>query len=135
MRFALATLYAMIGLTIARYYPIERDKILATMFAILSITHTHRQRTLVLALVVVYKDGWDIHTVRTRHAVLTIVARNVFETYNLLGDILIEESHLLLGKWLQRTVREQVILQVLHIGHTTQYGKYALVGACIAESP
>jgi hypothetical protein len=123
MRLTLAALDAMIRLAIARNYTIQRNEILATMLAILSIAHSHRQRTLVLALVVVYKDGWYIHTVRTRHAVLTIVARNVFETYNLLSDILVKESHLLFGKWFQRTVREQVILQVLHIGHTAQYGK------------
>jgi hypothetical protein len=78
MRLTLAALDAMIRLAIARNYTVQRNEILATMLAILSIAHTHRQRTFVLTLVVVYKDGWNIHTVRTRHAVLTIVARNVF---------------------------------------------------------
>jgi hypothetical protein len=52
----------------------------------------------------VYEDGWDINAIRTRHTVLTIVARDVFETHNLLSDVLIEESHLLFRKWLQRTI-------------------------------
>jgi hypothetical protein len=104
MRLTLATLDAMIGLAIARHYPIERNKILATMFAIVCIACTRWQRTLVLALVVVYEDGWNINAIRTRHTVLTIVARDIFEANNLLSDVLIEESHLLFRKWLQRTI-------------------------------
>jgi hypothetical protein len=41
MRLTLATLDAMIGLAIARHYPIERNKILATMLAIFSIANAH----------------------------------------------------------------------------------------------
>jgi hypothetical protein len=135
MRLALATLDAMIGLAIAWHYPIERYEILATMLAIFGIAHTHRQRTLVLALIVVYKDSWDINAVRTRHAVLTVVAGNILETHNLLGYLLVEVTHLLVGKRLERTIRQQIILQVLHIGHTREYSKHALRCTCIAESP
>jgi hypothetical protein len=96
MRFALATLDAMIRLTVTWNNSIERDEILTTMLAIIAIPYSHRQRPLVLALVVVYKDGRDINAVRTRHAVFTVVARNILKAYNLLSDILIEESHLIL---------------------------------------
>jgi hypothetical protein len=89
MRFALATLDAMIRLAIAWNNSIERNEILTAMFAIIAIPYSHRQRTFVLALVVMYKDSRDIHTIRTRHAVFTIVARDILKAYNLLGDILI----------------------------------------------
>ena len=101
---ALAALDAVIGLTEAWHYPIERDEILAAMLALLGITHSHGQRALVLALVVVYKDGRDINAVRTRHAVFTVVARNILKAYNLLGYLFVEVAHLLVGKRLERTI-------------------------------
>ena len=96
MRLALATLNAMIRLTIAWNNSIERDEILAAMLAIIAIPYPHWQRPLVLALVVMHKDGRDIYAIRTRHTVFTVVAWDILKTNNLLGNILIEESHLLL---------------------------------------
>ena len=43
MGLALATLDAVVGLTITRHYTIQGDQVLTTMFAILRIAHTHRQ--------------------------------------------------------------------------------------------
>ena len=42
MRFTLATLYTMVGLTIARYDTIERYKVLTAMLTILRLTDAHR---------------------------------------------------------------------------------------------
>ena len=49
--------------------------------------------------------------------------------------LLVERTHALLLQRHERTIGEQVILQVLHIGHTREHGEHTLVGACIAESP
>jgi hypothetical protein len=66
------------------------------MFTILAIAYTHRQRTLVLTFIIMYEDGRDIYTVRTRHAVLTVVAWDILKPHNLLGNLIVEISHLLI---------------------------------------
>ena len=100
MRLALATLYTMVGLTVARHDAVERNEVLTAMLAVLCLTNAHRQRTFVLTLIVMHKDGGDVNTVGTRHAILTIVAGNVFQAHNLLGDIAMQVFHLFVSQWL-----------------------------------
>jgi hypothetical protein len=95
VRLALATLDAVVRLTVTRHDAVQRDKILAAMLAILTVAHTHRQRSLVLTFIIMYEDGRDIDTVRTRHAILTIVAWDILKPDNLLSHLIVEISHLL----------------------------------------
>ena len=82
-----------------------------------------------------YEDGRDVNAIRTRHAVFTVVAGNILQTHNALCYILVQEALLFLCQRYQRTVRQQVVLQVFHIGHAAEYGEYSLWCSCIAECP
>jgi hypothetical protein len=44
-----------------------------------------------------YEDGGDVDTVGTGHTVFTVVARDVFQTHNALGDILVQVALFFLG--------------------------------------
>jgi hypothetical protein len=94
VRLTLATLDAVVRLTVTRHHSVQRDKILAAMLAILTVAHTHRQRSLVLTFIIMYEDGRDIDTIRTRHAILTIVAWYILKPDNLLCHLIVEISHL-----------------------------------------
>ena len=96
MGFTLSTLDAMIRLTVTRHNSVQRDKILAAMLAILTVAHTHRQRSLVLTFIIMYEDGGYIDTVRTRHTIFTIVAWDILKSDNLLRHLIVEISHLLI---------------------------------------
>ena len=80
------------------------------------------------------QDGRDVYSVRARHAVLAVVARNggIFEHHP--GGLL-EQCELLFGAWFQRGVGADVVLQVFHIGHAAQGGQHAGKRARETESP
>ena len=82
-----------------------------------------------------YEDGGNINTIGTRHTVLAVVAGNVFQTHNPVSHVIVQISHLLFRQRLQRTIAQQVVLQVLHIRHSAEYGEHTLRGSCISESP
>ena len=82
-----------------------------------------------------YEDSRNIDAIRTRHAVLTIIAGDILQTNDALSDIRIKRAHTLLLQRHQRTIAEQIVFQMLHIGHTTKHGEHAFIRTCIAESP
>ena len=104
MRFTLATAYAVVGLTIAWHRAVKADEEVATMLAIVGVANSLWQETFVLALVVMNENARDVNAVRTRHTVFAVVARNITQSHNLLGDILMQIFHLYLGQRLQRTI-------------------------------
>ena len=94
----------MVGLAVAWHHAVERDEILPTVLAVFGVANAHRQRTFVLALVVVYEDGRYVDAVGARHTVLAVVAGDVLQADNLLGDVGIQVFHLFLSQRHQRTV-------------------------------
>ena len=92
----LSTLYAVVGLTVAGHGTVQRYQVLAAVLTVFRVTYPNGQRAFVLAFIIMYEDGWNINTIRTRHAVLTIVAGDVFQTNNLLGNLLIKVAHLII---------------------------------------
>ena len=82
-----------------------------------------------------YEDGRDVNAIGTRHTILTVVAWDILKSYDLVGYFIIQIPHLVIRQGHQRTIRQKVVLQVLHISHTTQNGKHAFRGSCITESP
>ena len=70
MRFALATAYAVVGLTVAWHRAVKADEEVATMLAIVWVANGLWQETFVLALVIMNEDTRDVNAVRTRHQYL-----------------------------------------------------------------
>ena len=135
MRLTLATLDAVVGLTVAGHHAVERYEVLPTMLSVLRVTHTHRQRALVLAFIIMDEDGGDVDAIGTGHAVLTVVAGDILQTDNAVSHLAVQVVLFLFGQRLQRTVAQQVILQVLHIGHAAKHGEHTLWRTGIAEGP
>ena len=135
MRFALATAYAVVGLTVAWHRAVKADEEVATMLAIVWVANGLWQETFVLALVIMNEDTRDVNAVRTRHAIFAVVAGYVLKTEDLVGNIGVKIIHLGIVERLQRTIAQKVVLQVLHVGHAAENGKHAFGSAGIAESP
>ena len=135
MRFALATAYAVVGLTIAWHRAVKADEEVATMLTIVGVANSLWQETFVLALVVMNEDARDVNAVRTRHTVFAVVAGYVLKTEDLVGNVGVQIIHLGIVERLQRTVTQKIVLQVLHVGHAAENGEHALWSAGIAESP
>ena len=86
----LATLNAVIWLTVARHDTIQRDEVLTAVLAVFRIACTVWQRTLVLTLIIMYEDGGDIDAVWTRHTILTVVTGDILQTHDALSNVLVE---------------------------------------------
>ena len=81
------------------------------------------------------EDGMNVDAIGTRHAVFAVVAGNVLQSDDALGDLLVQIALFLFCQRYQRTIAEQVVLQVLHVSHAAQYGEHTLWRAGIAEGP
>ena len=135
MGLALSAADTMIGLAVTGDGAVEADEVLATMLAIGRIAHSVWEHILILTSIIMYEDARNVNAVGTGHTILAIVAGDVFEAHNLLRHILLQVFHLFFSQRHQRAVAEQVVLQVLHIGHTAENGQDAFGSACIAEGP
>ena len=80
------------------------------------------------------KDFRNVQSVRTRHTIFTLRTRNQIGMEHQIGNRL-ERLLLFIGKRSQRLEGADVILQMLHIGHTAQNGQDDRLGTCKAESP
>ena len=135
MWFTLATADAVVGLAQARHGTVETYQVVAAQLIVVVIHLQARQGAVVLTFIIMYEDGGNVDTVRTGHAVLTIVAGNILQTDNALGDVFVEEALLGLGERHQRAVGEEIVLEVFHIGHAAEHGEHTFGRAGIAESP
>ena len=117
MRLALSTLDAMAGLPKLGYGTVETNQIVAAQLQIFRIHHIGGQRTFILTLVVMHEDTWYVDTIWARHAVFAVVARNVLHGEQLAGNVVVEEPLLFLIERYERTIGEQVVAQVFHVGH------------------
>ena len=107
----------MVCLTQAGNGTVVAYQVVTTQRVVFVIQLHTRQRAFVLALVVVDEDGRDVDAVRAWHTVFTVVAGNVLQTYDALGNLTLQVILFLLAQGLQGTICQQIILQVLHIGH------------------
>jgi hypothetical protein len=104
MRFTLATLDAVVGLAHTWYGTVETNEIVASQLIVFVIHLQAWQRAVVLTFIIMYEDGGDVDAVRTGHAVFAVVAGNILQTYDALGNILVQETLLFLSQWYQWTV-------------------------------
>ena len=121
MGFALSAADAVVGLTQTRYGTVESDEVVATQFPILFIHLQTGQRAFVLTLIIMYKDSWNVNTIGTGHTVFAVIAGDGLETNDTLGHVFVQVGLLLFRQRLQRTIGEQVVFQVFHEGHATEY--------------
>ena len=124
----------MIWLTLARHHAVKSDEVLATVFPVLGILSVNGQRAFVLTFIIMNEDGWDINAVRTGHTVFAVVAGNGLHLDQMPGH-LVEEGGFFLADRLQRTVVQEVVFQVFHIGHTAEHRQHTIWCSCITESP
>ena len=117
MRVTLSAIYAMVCLTKRRNRAVVTDEVDATCLLVVLCLFALRHITLVHALVVVGEDARDVNAVRTRHTILTVVARYGRVAHDKVCRFTLKPVHLFLCQWLQRTERADVILKMLHIGH------------------
>ena len=103
MWITLTAVYAMISLTKRRNRAVVADEVDATcLFVVLRLLALWYV-TLVLALVVVGEDAWDINTVRARHTILAVVARHGRVADDKICRFALKPVNLLLCQWFQRT--------------------------------
>ena len=82
-----------------------------------------------------YEDSGNIDAIGTGHAVLTVVTGNILQPYNLTRHLLVQVFLLFRGQRLEGAIGQQVVLQVLHVGHTREHGEHSLGSTGIAEGP
>ena len=71
---------AMVRLAQFRDTPVIAYQIGPTCLAVIFIQHTLRDIAFVQAFVVMEQDGRNIETIRTRHTIFAVVARDLFST-------------------------------------------------------
>ena len=135
MWLALAALYAVVGLPLAGNGTLQRDKVLAAVLPIFRRAGIGGQRPLVLTFIIMYEDGGNVDAVGAWHAVFAVVAGNVLQSDDAFRHVVVEEALLLFGKRHQRTVTEQIVLQMFHEGHAAEHCQHALWRTGIAERP
>ena len=134
MNNTLTTTYAMVGLSHFWHRTVEANEENASVALVILVHDVARQGALVLAFVVMHENAGNVDAIWTRHAIFAVVARNGLHAYDFLGHV-VEEILFFLCQRHQRTIRQQVVFQVFHIGHAAQHGEHAFRGAGIPESP
>ena len=132
--YALATSGAMACLTELRYGTVVSDEEGSSVFAILRVLTVHRHAVFVHTLVEVGEDSRNIDAIRTRHAILAIVAWDERIAHELLSGR-IEEVHIFLRQWFEWRVCFDVLLQVFHVRHTAKHAEYMRMRSGKTESP
>ena len=94
----------------------------SAQFLIVACVGVVLDKTIVEAIVEMLKHARDINAVGAGHAVLAVGAGDSREAGKLVPDLL-EQRYLSIRKWCKRGKTTEVILQVLHVGHTAQYGE------------
>ena len=117
VRLTLSASYAVVCLTCARHGTIQPYEVFVAQFPVLFVHLQARQRTVVLAFVIVHEDARYIDAVRAGHAVFTVIAWYGLQPHYLLGNGCLQVLHLNVGKRFQWTVGEEVVLQVFHKCH------------------
>ena len=81
------------------------------------------------------ENARNVDSIGAGHTVFTVGAGNVLHREELAGDVVVEEFLFLFGERLQRAIGQQIVLEVLHIGHSREHGIDARGRAGIAEGP
>ena len=114
----------MIRLAEFRYTAVVPDQISPASFAIVFILSALRDIPLVHTFIIMKQNSRNIDTVRTRHTVFAVVTWDGRILHHQVGGVE-QETVFLFRQRLQRTVRAEVVLQVLHVSHAAQHGEYA----------
>ena len=135
MQNTLATTDAVVGLAQFGNSAVVPHEEGATCLTIVLCLLIFRHIPLVHTFIIMHENGRDVESVRTRHAVLAVVARDGGVGDVEVGNLVLEPFLFLCGEWFQRAVGAQVVLQMLHISHTTQSREHIGFGTHIAECP
>lgn len=106
------------GLAELRHAAVVTDKESAAGTAVVLLTAAGHI-PLVDALVVMQQDGGYVYSVRARHTILAVVARDGLILHHQVCRFL-QEGKLIVRQGMQRRIGAQVVLQMLHIGHTAE---------------
>jgi hypothetical protein len=109
MRLTLSASDAVLWLALLFNGSVKTDEIFPALTPVFFRTDINRKGTFVLTLIIMHKDSWDINTIRTRHAILTVVTRNGLHLHYLFSNAF-EHGILFFRSRFQRTVSEEVIL-------------------------
>ena len=134
MLHTLAATGAVVGLPQLRHRTIVAYQIGAPHLFISLVLAALWHIALVDALVIMQQYSRNVDSVGARHAILAVVARNrrVFQhQLRRLFQIVI----ILLSQRDKRRICKDIVLKMLHISHTAQYGEHILVRTGKAERP
>lgn len=121
------------GLAELRHAAVVTDKESAAGTAVVLLTAAGHI-PLVDALVVMQQDGGYVYSVRTRHTILAVVARDGLILHHQVCRFL-QEGELIFRQRMQRRIGAQVVLQMLHISHTAEDSQHTGKTSGEAERP
>ena len=131
---ALAASDAMAGLTELGHTTVISHEESAAGFQILGVLTVFGDIALVHTFIVMQQHGRDVYAIRTRHAILAVVARNGRILQHELGSFF-EEGQIVVGQVFQWRIGLEVVDEVFLIGHTTQCGEHTGEVSAEAEGP
>ena len=134
MRRTLVAPGTMVGLPQFGYTSVISYEKSTACFPIILILAAFRHISFIDTFIVMYQYGRNVNSIRARHAVLAVVARNGRVAQQCLRR-LFEEFAVGVGQLVERREGAQVVLQVLHVGHAAQYGQHAGKRSREAEGP
>ena len=134
MRFALAAADTVVRLADSLDGLVVGSQIFPLQSGEAQLLGTLGYRALIHVSIVMLEDAGNVDSIRTRHTVFAVIAWDGFQSEQVIGNLL-QESKVIVTEGLQRGLRPEVVLQMLHKRHATQHGQYTLGSACETESP
>jgi len=134
MLHALAAAYTVVSLAQGRDGLVVGSKVSLAELAEILLLLALGNRTLIHALVVMRENARNIYTVRTRHTVIAMgtIHRRILSHKR---SHLLHERQLLFVHRLEIHERLEIVLQMLHVGHSAEHCQYPRVRAHETESP
>lgn len=125
---------AVAGLAELRHAAVVTDKESAAGTAVVLVLTAAGHIPLVDTFVVMQQDGGYVYSVRTRHTILAVVARDGLILHHQVCRFL-QEGELIFRQRMQRRIGAQVVLQMLHISHTAEDSQHTGKTSGEAERP
>lgn len=122
------------GLAELRHAAVVTDKESAAGTAVVLVLTAAGHIPLVDTFVVMQQDGGYVYSVRTRHTILAVVARDGLILHHQVCRFL-QEGELIFRQRMQRRIGAQVVLQMLHISHTAEDSQHTGKTSGEAERP
>ena len=134
MPFTLATSDASVGLSELRNSPVVAHEICPSGLLITFGFNALRNFSLIHAFVVMQKDCRDVDSIGARHAVFAVIAWNC-RIFLHEDSCLFEEYKVIFCKWHQGGEALEVVLKVLHIGHSAENAEHSRMSSGKSEGP